>query len=172
MTQIYNIITKKRITMPCNIWGNRSLNEQLDEQAIADGWRYEKFALHGERYKDSSWEDDGVNYTEITTDYTEQEWNDKLAEIQAMANEATAITNAYQAEVQSLRDSYANATEQICQLASLPVVRVLTMEEIQTAVIPLLSGESAGTVNGLLTLLTNLEGKLCRKDGPDALDRV
>jgi hypothetical protein len=37
---------------------------------------------------------------------------------------------------------------------------------------PLLSGELSGTVNGLLTLLTNVEGKLCRKDGDDALDRV
>jgi hypothetical protein len=37
---------------------------------------------------------------------------------------------------------------------------------------PLLATEQAGMVNGLLTLLTNLEGKLTREDGTDALDRV
>jgi hypothetical protein len=79
---------------------------------------------------------------------------------------------AYQAEVQALRDAYAAATGQLCQIAGLPVVRVLTLAEIHDAVMPLLAGASAGTVNGLLTLLTNLEGKLCREDGADALDRV
>jgi hypothetical protein len=74
--------------------------------------------------------------------------------------------------VQALRDAYAAATGQLCQIAGLPVVRVLTMAEIHDAVMPLLSGASAGMVNGLLTLLTNIEGKLCREDGSDALDRV
>jgi hypothetical protein len=176
MTPIFNVITEQRATMPCAIWGNRSLNETLDAQAIADGWRYERPAAHGERYKDSTWADDGVNYTETATDYTEQEWNDKLdavaADMQAAADAATAANAAYQAEVQALRDDYANATAKICQLASLPVVRVLSMDEIQTVVMPMLSGESSGIVNGLATLLTNLEGKLCRKDGDDALERV
>jgi hypothetical protein len=49
---------------------------------------------------------------------------------------------------------------------------VLTLAEIHEAVMPLLSGASAGVVNGLMTLLTNIESKLCRKDGDDALDRV
>jgi hypothetical protein len=176
MTPIYNVITNTPATMPCAIWGNRSLNEVLDTQAIADGWRYVRAAVRGERYKTSTWADDGVNYTETATDYTEQEWAAKMdaiaADMQAAADAATAANVAYMAEVQALRDAYAAATGQLCQLAGLPVVRVLTMADIQTAVMPLLSGESAGTVNGLLTLLTNLEGKLCRKNGPDALDFV
>jgi hypothetical protein len=176
MTPIFNVITEQRATMPCNMWGNRSLNETLDAQAIADGWRYERVAAHGERHKASTWADDGVNYTETATYYTEQEWAAKLdaiaADMQAAADAATAANAAYQAAVQALRNDYANATGKLCQLAGLPVVRVLTMDEIQTVVMPLLTGESSGVVQGLLTLLTNLEGKLCRKDGDDALDRV
>jgi hypothetical protein len=162
--------------MPCNIWGNRSLHETLDAQAVADGWRYVRAAVRGERYKASTWADDGVSFTETATDYTEQEWAEKMdaiaADMQAAADAATAANAAYQAEVQALRDDYADATAKICQLAGLPVVRVLTMAEIQTVVMPMLSGESSGIVNGLATLLTNLEGKLCRKDGDDALERV
>jgi hypothetical protein len=176
MTPIFNVITEQRATMPCNIWGNRSLNETLDAQAIADGWRYVRAAVRGERYKESTWADDGVDYTETATDYTDQEWADKMdalaADMQAAADAASAANAAYMAELQALRDAYAAATGQLCQLAGLPVVRVLTLAEIHAAVMPLLSGESAGTVNGLLTLLTNLEGKLCRKDDHDALDRV
>jgi hypothetical protein len=176
MTPIYNVTNGQRATMPCNIWGNRSLNETLDAQAIADGWRYVRAAVRGERYKESTWADDGVDYTETATDYTDQEWAAKMdaiaADMQAAADAATAANAAYVAEVQSLRDAYAAATGQLCQLADLPVVRVLTLAEIHEAVLPLLSGASAGMVNGLLTLLTNIEGKLCREDGADALDRV
>jgi hypothetical protein len=90
MTPIFNVITNQRATMPCAIWGNRSLNEVLDAQALADGWRYEKAAPHGERYKASTWADDGVNYTEATTDYTEQEWAEKQA-AEAAAAEAARL---------------------------------------------------------------------------------
>jgi hypothetical protein len=176
MTPIYNVLTNTPATMPCNIWGNRSLHETLDAQAVADGWRYVRAAVRGERYKESTWADNGVDYSETATDYTEQEWAEKMdalaADMQAAADAATAATAAYQAELQALRDSYAAATGQLCQLAGLPVVRVLTLAEIHDAVMPLLSGASAGMVNGLLTLLANIEGKLCRKDGDDALDRV
>jgi hypothetical protein len=176
MTPIFNVLTNTPATMPCAIWGNRSLNETLDAQAIADGWRYVRAAEHGERYKESTWADDGESYVETATDYTDQEWADKMdaiaADMQAAADAASAANAAYQAEVQALRDAYAAATGQLCQIASLPVVRVLTMAEIHDAVMPLLSGASAGMVNGLLTLLTNIEGKLCREDGSDALDRV
>jgi hypothetical protein len=176
MTPIFNVTNGQRATMPCAIWGNRSLNETLDEQAIADGWRYERPAAHGERHKESTWADDGECYVETATDYTDQEWAAKMealaADMQAAADAATAANAAYMAELQALRDDYAAATGQLCQLAGLPVVRVLTMAEIHEAVMPLLAGASAGMVNGLLTLLTNVEGKLCREDGPDALDRV
>jgi hypothetical protein len=176
MTPIFNVTNGQRATMPCNMWGNRSLSETLDEQAVADGWRYVRAAQRGERYKESTWADDGECYTETATDYTEQEWAEKqealAADMKAAADAATAANAAYVAEVQALRDAYAAATVQLCQIAGLPVVRVLTLAEIHAAVMPLLSGESAGMVNGLLTLLTNIEGKLCREDGPDALDRV
>ena len=91
---------------------------------------------------------------------------------QADADAATSANAAYQAEVQGLRDAYAAATAQLCQLAGLPVVRCLTMGQAQQAILPLLSGEHADTVNGIINLLTNLEGKLCRLDQTDALDRV
>jgi hypothetical protein len=87
------------------------------------------------------------------------------------AAEATAQAT-HDATVQAYRDAYAGATAQLCELAGLEVCRVLTMSQVQEAVMPLLAGPNAGLVNGLLTLLTNVEGKLCRVDGPDALDRV
>jgi hypothetical protein len=79
MTPIFNVITNQRAEMPCAIWGNRSLNEVLDAQAISDGWRYEKAAAHGERYKTSIWSDDGFNYTETAAEYTDEEWAEKQA---------------------------------------------------------------------------------------------
>jgi hypothetical protein len=88
----------------------------------------------------------------------------------ASANAAAAIGR--QLRVQGLRDAYASATAQLCQLAGVPIVRCLTMEQVQSAVMPLLAGEQADMTNGLISLLTNLEGKLCRVDGDDALDRV
>jgi hypothetical protein len=94
------------------------------------------------------------------------------AALQVDADAATAAILAHQARLQGLRDAYASATAQLCQLAGLATVRCLTLEQVQLAVMPLLSGESAGLVNGLIGLLTNLEGKLCREDGNDALDRV
>jgi hypothetical protein len=95
MTPIFNVITKQRAAMPCAIWGNRSLNEVLDAQATKDGWRYEKAAPHGERYKASTWSDDGVNYVETTTDWTEKELAEKLAaDASAAAADAAAAAAA------------------------------------------------------------------------------
>lgn len=86
----------------------------------------------------------------------------------AILAEQTAKTN----RIQAYRYAYANGTGQLCALAGIPVVRVLTMEQIQEAVMPLLSGPYAGMVNGILILLTNLEMKLTKEDGPNALDNI
>lgn len=83
MKAIYNIKTKQHATMPCNIWGNRSLNETLDTEAFEDGWRYVITVPHGERYKESQWIDDGTYYQEITIDYSESEWSTIVSERQA-----------------------------------------------------------------------------------------
>ena len=88
----------------------------------------------------------------------------------ASANAAAAAGR--QLRVQGLRDAYASATAQLCQMAGLEPARCLSMEQVQQAVMPLLAGEHADMTNGLINLLTNLEGKLCRVDGDDALDRV
>ena len=85
---------------------------------------------------------------------------------------ATAAGIAKTNTILALRQSYRDTTAQLCQMAGVPVVPVLSMTQVQTAVMPLLSGQNAATVNGLITLLTNLEGKLCREDGNDALDRL
>jgi hypothetical protein len=134
--------------------------------------------------RESRWLQSGEEYLEVVeAQYTDDELAQQADQTAALEAEALAhaeaeraaqeaIVAAYAAKVQGLRDAYASATGQLCQLAGLPVVRALTMAEIQTAVMPLLAGESAGMVNGLLTLLTNIEGKLCREDGTDALDRV
>jgi len=82
--------------------------------------------------------------------------------------EYTAKTN----RIRAYRDAYANGTGQLCALAGIPTARVLTMEQIQEAVMPLLSGPYAGMVNGILILLTNLEMKLTKEDGPNALDNI
>lgn len=86
----------------------------------------------------------------------------------AILAEQTAKTS----RIQAYRDAYANGTGQLCALAGIPVVRVLTMEQIQEAVMPLLDGPYAGMVNGILILLTNLEMKLTKEDGPNALDNI
>jgi hypothetical protein len=134
--------------------------------------------------KESRWLQSGEEYLEVVeAQFTDDELAARAEQTAAREAEALAhaeaeraaqeaIVAAYAAKVQGLRDAYASATAQLCQLAGLPVVRALTMAEIQTAVMPLLAGESAGLVNGLLTLLTNIEGKICREDGHDALDRV
>jgi len=138
--------------------------------------------------KESRWQIEGEEYLEVVeAQFTDDELAARAAHEaeQTAAREAEALAHAegeraaqeaivaaYTAKVQGLRDAYASATGQLCQLAGLPVVRVLTMAEIQTAVMPLLTGPNSGLVNGLLTLLTNIEGKLCREDGDDALDRV
>lgn len=93
-------------------------------------------------------------------------------QIAAQNQRAAEWIAEHTAKVQGLRDAYAAATAQLCQLAGLPVARVLTMDQVQQAVMPLLSGPNAGIANGLLTLLTNLEGKLKDEDRKDALDRV
>jgi hypothetical protein len=89
----------------------------------------------------------------------------------AAAADADAAA-AHQARLQGLRDAYASATAQLCQLAGLEPVRCLTLEQVELAVMPLLTGPNQGIVNGLSTLLTNLEVKLRAEDGKNALDRV
>jgi len=112
----------------------------------------------------------------ITRVWTPREKTDAEKAYEALVSEQNATDAAalagHELKVKALRDMYAGATAQLCQLAGLPVVRVLDMADIQTAVMPLLATEQAGLVNGLLTLLTNLEGKLTREDMPDALNRV
>ena len=93
---------------------------------------------------------------------------------QRQSDEAAAKTadDTRKATLSALQQAYRDATAQLCQLAGIAVVPVLAMAQVQAAVMPLLSGTNAATVNGLITLLTNVEGKLCRLDGNDALDRV
>ena len=154
----------------------RNVSSPKHADFLAAGWlAYSPTFMPNVR--ESRWQIIGEQYLEVVeVQYTDDELAAREAEALAHAEAERAaqeaIVAAYTAKVQGLRDAYASATGQLCQLAGLPVVRVLTMAEIQTAVMPLLAGESAGMVNGLLTLLTNVEGKLCREDGHDALDRV
>jgi hypothetical protein len=106
MTPIYNVITEQRATMPCAIWGNRSLNEVLDAQALADGWRYEQAAPHGERYKASIWSDDGFNYREMAVGYTNEEWAEKqAADAAAAAADRLASFAPYAAKATLFRET-------------------------------------------------------------------
>ena len=145
-----------------------------EDLLIADGWKtVEDVALPGDGLWVGSWME---IETAIIRWWTPREKTDAEQAYDAQVSEQNAAEAAAMAartaKVQALRDMYAGATVQLCQLAGLPVVRVLDMADIQTAVMPLLATEQAGLVNGLLTLLTNLEGKLTREDMPDALDRV
>jgi len=147
---------------------------QREDLLIADGWKtVEDVPQPATGLWAGSWLESADAITRVWTprEKTDAEQEaDAQAAAQKVAYDAAMAARA--ADLQGLRDAYANATAQLCQLAGLPVVRVLGMAEIQTAVMPLLVTEHAGTVNGLLTLLTNLEGKLTREDMPDALDRV
>jgi hypothetical protein len=147
---------------------------QREDLLIADGWKaVEDVEQPASGLWAGSWADDGGVIRRV---WTPREKTDAEAAYDAQVSEQnaaeSAATAARAARLKALRDMYAGATAQLCQLAGLPVVRVLDMADIQTAVMPLLATEQAGLVNGLLTLLTNLEGKLTREDMPDALDRV
>jgi hypothetical protein len=109
---------------------------------------------------------------ELIANKPQAEIDAELAEIATQAAAAQTAQTAQSNKVQSLRDAYADATMQLCTIAGIPVVRVMSMQQIQDMVLPLLTTEYAGQVNGLLILMTNLEGKLTREDGADALDRI
>jgi hypothetical protein len=83
-----------------------------------------------------------------------------------------AARAAHLAAVQALRDDYAAATAQVCQLCRIdPVVRCLTRQQAAQAIQS--APSDAHTMLALLAAqLTNIEGKLCREDGNDALNRV
>jgi hypothetical protein len=147
---------------------------QREDLLIADGWKtVEDVAQPATGLWVGSWME---SETAITRVWTPREMTaEEAAEVAAMAAQRTAneaATAGHALKLKVLRDSYAGATAQLCQLAGMPSARVLDMADIQTAVMPLLTGPNSGIVNGLLTLLTNLEGKLRSKDGDDALDRV
>ena len=146
---------------------------QREDLLIADGWKTVEDVPQPEGLHTGSWLESADAITRV---WTPREKTDAEAAYDALVSEQnaaeSAATAARVAKVKALRDMYAGATAQLCQLAGLPVVRVLDMADIQTAVMPLLATEQAGLVNGLLTLLTNLEGKLTREDMPDALNRV
>jgi hypothetical protein len=142
--------------MPCNIWGNRSLNEQLDAQAIADGWRYEKSAAHGERYKSSTWVDDGESYVETATDYTEQEWADKQA-AEAAAADLLANGERYVAE-----DEYILLCDMLGQCPGAHVK--LGLGALQTLMVGMLSTAPARE-NALFQYLMGLQVALQRLGG-------
>jgi hypothetical protein len=159
MTPIINVMNGQRATMPCAIWGNRSLNEVLDEQALDDGWRYEKAAPHGERCKASMWCDDGISYTETTTDYTEQEWADKQAAEAAAAAAADLAANG---------ERYVAENEYIllCDLlGQCPGAHVkLGMGALQTLMVSLISTAPARE-NALFQYLMGLQIALQRFGG-------
>jgi hypothetical protein len=147
---------------------------QREDLLIADGWKTVEDVVQPES---GLWVGSWLETVDaITRVWTPREKTDAEAAYDAQVSEQNAAEAAAMAartaKVQALRDMYAGATAQLCQLAGLPVVRVLDMADIQTAVMPLLATDQAGIVNGLLTLLTNLESKLTREDMPDALDRV
>jgi hypothetical protein len=146
---------------------------QREDLLIADGWKTVEDVAQPEGLWAGSWLETADAITRIWTP-REKTDAEQEADAQAAAQKVAydAAMAGHELKVRGLRDAYAGATAQLCQLAGLPVVRVLDMADIQTAVMPLLTGPNQGIVNGLLTLLTNLEGKLRGKDGDDALDRV
>jgi hypothetical protein len=147
---------------------------QREDLLIKDGWKVvEDVPQPATGLWVGSWLESAEAITRVWTPREKTDAEKAYdAEVALRQAAAEAATTARTAKLKALRDSYADATAQLCQLSGLPVVRVLGMADIQTVVMPLLATDQAGMVNGLLTLLTNLEGKLCREDGTDALDRV
>jgi len=96
-TKIYNVNTADFFTIPGGITlpngMQQSLGETLTPEAIAAGWRYVVPAVRGERFKESHWAEDGADWREIVTDYTDAELAAK-AEAEAAAKEAEAQANA------------------------------------------------------------------------------
>ena len=95
MRPIYNIVTKQHATMPGAIWGHRSLHEDLDAQAFADGWRYLiPAAGERQRVKTSAWTDDGTNYTETLILYSDPEWDAIFTQRAVAEAAAEAVSKA------------------------------------------------------------------------------
>jgi len=91
--QIYNVKKAEFSTIPGGITlpngMQQSIGETLTPEAIAAGWRYVVSEVHGERFKESRWSEDGDNWREIVTDYTDAELAAK-AEAEAQTNAANA----------------------------------------------------------------------------------
>jgi len=82
-------------------WKNISfgVNKQLVQAMINEGWRYYVTATHGEKYKTSTWADDGINWTETVTDYTDEEYAAILA--QNETDRQAEELRKYQEKIQS-----------------------------------------------------------------------
>jgi len=147
---------------------------QREDLLIADGWKVvEDVAQPKSGLWVGSWLESVDAITRVWTPRAktaaEQEADAQAAE-QRAANDAS--TAAHAANVQGLRDDYAAATAQVCQLCGItPVVRCLTRQQALQVIVA--APEAAKTTLALLAIqLTSLEGKLCREDGKDALNRV
>jgi hypothetical protein len=145
-----------------------------EDLLIADGW---KVVVEVAKPSSGLWVGSWLESTDaITRVWTPREKTaaEQEADAQAVAQRAAndASTAAHAANVQALRDDYAAATAQVCQLCGItPVVRCLTRQQALQVIVA--APEAAKTTLALLaTHLTNLEGKLCREDGKDALNRV
>ena len=147
---------------------------QREDLMIIDGW---KVVVEVAQPKSGLWVGSWLESADaITRVWTPREKTatERDADAQAAAQKVAcdAATAAHAANVQGLRDDYAAATAQVCQLCGItPVVRCLTRQQALQVIVA--APEAAKTTLALLaTHLTNLEGKLCREDGKDALDRV
>ncbi len=135
---------------------------QREDLLIADGWKVVEDVAQPDGLWAGSWLESDATITRV--------WMPRPMTDAELAYDAARA--AHLATVQALRDDYAATTAQVCQLCGIdPVVRCLTRQQAVQAILTA-SEEAKPTLALLSTLLTNLEGKLCREDGNDALDRV
>jgi len=141
------------------------------EAAIAHGFRFPPVVADGYVRVTAAFVDgtDGRTAAPAVPDITQAAYDAQTA---SLSSAQYAAQTAKASAIQELRDAYAATTGQLCAMAEIDPVRVLTMAQVEPIAQSIVDNGN-GIMAALLSVkLTNLESKLTILDGPDALDRI
>jgi hypothetical protein len=141
------------------------------EAAIAHGFRFPPVVADGYVRVTAAFVDgtDGRTAAPAVPDITQAAYDAQAA---AQSSAQYAEQTAKAAAIQSLRDAYAATTGQLCAMAGIDPVRIMTLAQVEQYVQPLIAGANGVLAVALSLELSNLETKLIALDGADALNRV
>jgi hypothetical protein len=141
------------------------------EAAIAHGFRFPPVVADGYVRVTAAFVDgtDGRTAAPAVPDITQAAYDAQTA---SLSSAQYAAQTAKAAAIQSLRDAYAATTGQLCAMAGIDPVRIMTLAQVEQYVQPLIAGANGVLAVALSLELSNLETKLIALDGADALNRV